>query len=395
MGLLYLIQSKPMKTLLLLLVVTLTLPVSAQIVNIPDPNFKAALLNHDPVIDTNSDGEIQVSEAEAAIQVVVGNENISDLTGIEAFVNILRLWFSQNQVTTIDTSALINLTQIDFSRNQLTSVDLTDNTNLITIIGEENPMTSLTLPATDSVRFLELENSDLATIDVSVIPNVLLLGLGFNNLTTVDLEDNGDLEYIRIAGNPISTIDFSFNFELAWVDAISTQLETIDLSQQFGLCHLQARNCPNLRYVNIQNGNNENLVNGNCTGVTFSGPATLNLTDSNNLEFVCVDDIAFAEANFTDVPAGVTYLEDCTLNAGERTLPVVNYHPNPVSNLLTISSEVLWKEVRVYSVAGHLLQRNAINATNATLDLSALSNGIYFIQLVGDQSFETFQIIKE
>lgn len=31
----------------------------AQNVNIPDPNFKNALLNHNPIIDTNGDGEIQ------------------------------------------------------------------------------------------------------------------------------------------------------------------------------------------------------------------------------------------------------------------------------------------------------------------------------------------------
>ncbi|MCH7534469.1 MAG: hypothetical protein IH948_01745, partial [Bacteroidetes bacterium] len=38
--------------------------VSAQIVNIPDANFKAALVG-DPTINTNGDGEIQVAEASA------------------------------------------------------------------------------------------------------------------------------------------------------------------------------------------------------------------------------------------------------------------------------------------------------------------------------------------
>jgi len=33
-----------------------------QVVNIPDANFKTALPNHVPVINTNADGEIQVSE---------------------------------------------------------------------------------------------------------------------------------------------------------------------------------------------------------------------------------------------------------------------------------------------------------------------------------------------
>ena len=51
-------------------------------VNIPDANFKNALLNHDPVIDTNNDGNISVDEAEGfSGEMMLSNKNISDLTG--------------------------------------------------------------------------------------------------------------------------------------------------------------------------------------------------------------------------------------------------------------------------------------------------------------------------
>jgi len=58
------------------------------IVNIPDLTFKAYLV-FNPEINTNGDTEIQVSEAEAFTgEIDVSQKNISDLTGIEAFVNI-------------------------------------------------------------------------------------------------------------------------------------------------------------------------------------------------------------------------------------------------------------------------------------------------------------------
>ena len=68
------------KVILILSLVAISLSNNsfAQIVNIPDTNFKAALVAHNPKIDTNGDGEIQVSEAKAfkgKMDVwVVGNE---------------------------------------------------------------------------------------------------------------------------------------------------------------------------------------------------------------------------------------------------------------------------------------------------------------------------------
>jgi hypothetical protein len=56
----------------------------AQNVNIPDANFKAALIGN-AAINTNGDGEIQVSEAEAYTGGInVGSKGIADLTGVEA-----------------------------------------------------------------------------------------------------------------------------------------------------------------------------------------------------------------------------------------------------------------------------------------------------------------------
>ncbi|MBK8442578.1 MAG: hypothetical protein IPL35_03800 [Sphingobacteriales bacterium] len=74
-----------MRTIFIFLAICYTHFATAQIVNIPDPNFKNALLNHSPIIDTNNDGEIQVAEAEAVDSLYLFNKNITDLTGIKAF----------------------------------------------------------------------------------------------------------------------------------------------------------------------------------------------------------------------------------------------------------------------------------------------------------------------
>src|ERR1035437_3948000 len=77
---------------------------NAQNVVIPDANFKAALVA-DLSINTNGDGEIQVSEAEAFTgQIFVAYRNILDLTGIEAFTAITYLDCSSNSLSSLDVS---------------------------------------------------------------------------------------------------------------------------------------------------------------------------------------------------------------------------------------------------------------------------------------------------
>ena len=119
-----------MKKLYTLLVIALIGFVGkAQIVNIPDANFKAKLLQASPSnqiastqtpdingyvttyakIDTNNDGEVQVSEALAIKWLSVRISSISDLTGIESFTNLINLNCSNNQLTSLIVSGLTNL----------------------------------------------------------------------------------------------------------------------------------------------------------------------------------------------------------------------------------------------------------------------------------------------
>jgi hypothetical protein len=112
---------------------------NAKIVNIPDANFKAKLLSANPSnqiastqtpdmngnvfsfnkIDTNSDGEIQVSEAQIIKCLYINNSQINYLTGIEAFTNLQLLNCSQNYLQSLNVSELTNLQHLYCYFNQI------------------------------------------------------------------------------------------------------------------------------------------------------------------------------------------------------------------------------------------------------------------------------------
>ena len=105
-----------------LLLVGLSMQLNAQNVTIPNTIFKTALLSNNS-INTNSDGEIQTSEAAAYTGTIdVSGLGITNLTGIEAFTAI---------------------TVLDCSFNLLTSLDVLANTALVTLKCQSNSLTSL------------------------------------------------------------------------------------------------------------------------------------------------------------------------------------------------------------------------------------------------------------
>ncbi len=69
---------------------------------IPDKNFLNALVELG--VDTNGDSIISPTEAEKITYLDVSGKGISDLSGIEAFVNLDTLDCCENQLTRLDLS---------------------------------------------------------------------------------------------------------------------------------------------------------------------------------------------------------------------------------------------------------------------------------------------------
>ena len=114
---------------ILLILIALPMIGFGQNVNIPDANFKAFLLTY-TTTDTNGDSEIQVSEAAAFTGLIYcPNQNISDLTGIEAFTGLTELFCQFNQLTSIDLSNNTNLVKLICYGNNLRRLNVKNGNN--------------------------------------------------------------------------------------------------------------------------------------------------------------------------------------------------------------------------------------------------------------------------
>src|SRR5690625_1858373 len=167
--------------------------IQAQVVNIPDAAFKDYLINeHTPIIDTNGDGEIQISEAEAMSELNItfnlNNTSIQDLTGLEAFINLTDLKIEKlPEVTDIDISALQNLERLKIHSTGIFEFDISANQTLKVIDLRYNFALDIDLTNNETLEEVFLWDNALSEIDLSNNESLKKLYLGGNQLLEIDL----------------------------------------------------------------------------------------------------------------------------------------------------------------------------------------------------------------
>jgi hypothetical protein len=237
-----------MKKLLLFLFLCTYTVADAQIVDIPDANFKQYLLNTNfsgRFIDENQDREVQVSEALTFTELRIDElvvANFTSMKGIEAFTNVTSLYII-TYITELDLSALSSLTLIDITASNLTNLNISGLTNLVS---------------------LRLVGLNISSLDLSASSNV----------STAFLID---LDYIAslVIGN-------------------NTQLDSFYISTKT-LTYLDLGGCPNLLLVNMgfTNVNEDiflNLKNGSATNGRFRSNISFEDINRTTKCYVCIDD---------------------------------------------------------------------------------------------------------
>lgn len=266
-----------MKKFYLLFFSVIFISLNAQIVNIPDANFKAALINANPdnntaygqtggaiVIDTNGDGEIQISEALTIYRLQLTIFNISDMTGIEAFSNLEFLDCSNNDsLYSLDLSGNLNLTKLNCDNNHLTELNISQNTLLEELNCSENNLINIDLSNNPNLNYLLIAFNDLVQIDLSNNPLLESFNCWDNNLSELDLSENHLIESVNCSYNNLSEIDISSNPNLTSLNCRYNNLSQLDLS---GAPLLNSLNCKYNNLAELDFSANSELVFLDCEG---------------------------------------------------------------------------------------------------------------------------------
>jgi len=262
----------------------------------------------------------------------------SDISGL-ASLNVSQLGISD--LTGIED--FISLTNLDCSFNAITSLDVSQLTLLQTLICNDNQLLSLNIAGASALSLLDCDLNQLTNLDVSQHSNLQSLYCYSNQLTSLDLSQNTLLQHLWCQENQLS-------------------------------------------FLNVKNDNNNMLSIFDSRGNSL-------------LTCIQVDDEVTAnagEAPYTSWEKDdiATYAEDCgALGVDDEILAQsVILYPNPVTNILTIDSEIPITKVEIFSILGKKVKE--INSDFKSIPIDNLSNGVYIVKLLFDNGFTTKKLIK-
>lgn len=254
----------------------------AQYTTIPDVNFEQALI--DLGFDSGTiDGRVVTAKVSGITNLDVSNKAITDLTGLQDFLSLMRLVCIQNKIISLDLTKNTALTYLVCDNNQISSLDVTKSTALTDLFCNFNQINSL---------------------DLTKNTALINLNCGHNQINSLDVTRNTALSVMACDHNQINSLDVTKNTSLTFLYCHFNQISNLDLTKNTALISLDCGN-NSLTSLNLKNGNNS-IIRGLSSG---SNP---------NLACIQVDNKAYSDANWpTSKDATVNFSENC----GTTTLP--------------------------------------------------------------------------
>ena len=359
--------------------------INGQIINFPDANFKAKLLmantnyniatnynGYQMKIDTNNDGEIQISEAQNVYRLIIQNYNLTNLSGIENFTNLIELNCADNLLTTLDVSNLNELATFRCDRNRLTNLNVNQLSNLRIFYYGGNYLNNINLTHMTELVELGCNNNQITNLNINILTNLRFLFCDNNLLTNINISNLTYLRNIWCANN---------------------LLTDINLSNQVFVATLHLNNNLFLKNINIKNGQNftyQNLTSFN-----------MNFSDCPNLENICVNDSNLV--SFQNKVDGYGYTNcnvssTCVLSTKSfnEFSTYFDLFPNPTYDVLNISikENITISSINIYNTLGQLVLVIPNAKNTKTIDVSSLTTGNYFIKINSDKGTSNTKFVK-
>lgn len=339
---------------------------NAQIVNIPDPAFKNYLLNHyyhsNPGgsgiqinLDANNDDEIQVSEATNYPGDLVNHAfhmnglGITDLTGIEAFDAIQKIYVANNQLASINVDGCASLKYLECSNNSFASVTITNPTLQELIVNNCPQLTTLDIHSSQNLKKFTCQQN--------------------LSLTSLNLAGCWWLEELRVNFNPMLTsLDFGavyYNY-LTLFQCGSNALTALDVSH---LNALQILVCTGnqLTALNLANGHPQSFQM-----ISANGYPNLFCIQVDN---VTVAEVLWAPGGYYGFDSWAVFQTDCS-----------NYNPNPTCTITIPDTN--FKNALLSNAAINTNGNDEIECTEAVAFTGAIEvNNLGITDMAGIEAF--------
>ncbi len=300
------------------------------------------------------------------------------------------------------------------NHNKIDVVDLTHNAQLEIIFAENNNLAEIKFAENSELKHLSCFTNILTELDLSTCPKLEALNCGKNYLTSLDLSANNRLTGVNCQQNNLDTIIMGVCKELKGFDCQHNNLTGLDLSTTNKLAVLM---CSYNKISNLDLTNCAKLEEVSCHHNQFTTTSfnelycTLPPRDIESIlrplyndqdpdkAIVMATNAENANAknwfvqyyyNDMNIPTNGQY--SCTGNSENIALNDVTIFPNPVENILNISTSSLEEfEVQIFDATGALV---LTTKNSKEISVAELAKGIYTLKISTNDGFYSRNFVK-
>ena len=377
-----------------------------QIINFPDPLLKARLLQAGTIgfdwiaykgwsnlsgvtsfaIDINGDGELTRQAAELITYISVHASGITNMTGIEYFINLKGLDCINNyNLNILNVAALAQLKKLYITKCPAGNIDFSNLTDLIVLDVQYNNKTALDLSLAALLQLVFCDNNCISSLYLSNNVNLLFLSCTNDLINSFNFQNNINLKIILADKNNLTQINTSNLPLLKSLYCDFNQLTALDLSYNPLFKNLSCGN-NNLITLKIKN-NSQELFGGDFYGTErWNGNPNLNYICADNAEIPALQ-AYLASSNITQT---IIIDSNCVLANDEFVKNEVGAFPNPSSNILNITTNENILSINIYNTLGQMVLENV----DYKIDVSGLTAGTYFIKIATETGIVNKKFIK-
>lgn len=373
-------------------------PVEINETNFPDEALRTELSKK--TYDKDGDGVLSGNELSTKKEIrLYYLKTLSDLTGLEHFVNLKTLHISQGALTAIDTRGLVNLESLEISQvSSLTSVDVSKNEKL-TYLKVYKVSNLSTLALSPSINHINIDNAQsLTELNAKLCMRLRSLLLGGVGIMDLDISGLKSLTQFTItegdgySGNysgPLKKLNVSGCSSLESITCCRQSIETLEINGLDALTYAYINYCQNLTTLEVKNCAILGLLE--CRGESASKGGSLTklelencpklgylFCDRNLLPELILDGVTgvrtlycdnnqLMELDLSKIPAGSLKLKNqkpnvvaVKLSKNEVGLNITDrFDVSRVSNLRAAGTEQTAKEVTIDGIHYFVFYNNA------------------------------------
>ena len=91
----------------------------------------------------------------------------------------------------------------------------------------------------------------------------------------------------------------------------------------------------------------------------------------------------------------INTLNEGTLSTSDVVASQFSVYPNPVDDILYITTPTANYAIEIYNLQGQLISNLPVSSGSQTLDYSKYASGIYLMKLTSEKTSKTFKIVKK